>query len=170
MPEVRVKHNVADAKAPDREAMPSGTYDAIITQVKEGVTNFTPALQQMTLEFTVIKTDKASIVNDEPDDKYKGRSVFQDYILEPGPRIQNNAREAFRIQQLMAATKCPHKTLPGGQISFNTDNLMNKAVKITLYQRAEKPKQGDPPNKEYRKFNGIDRVDSSEKIDENELV
>lgn len=170
MPEVNVKHNVKDATPPNREPLPSGAYHAKIVQVTTGVTSFEPKLNMITIEFSVTKTAEGSIVNDEPADKYAGRSVFQDYILEPGTKKLANQAEAFRIQQLMAATKCPYKEHDGGGISFNTDHLLAKGVKITLTQRAAKPRVGADPKDPLPVFNRVDRVDSEADIKDEDLV
>lgn len=170
MPEITVKHNVKDAQPPQREVLPSGTYHATITKVAPGVTNFKPELQLISIEYSVVKTAEGSTVNDEPADKYAGRSVYQDYILEPGQKAYTNQREAFRIQQLMAATKCPYKTLEGGQISFNTDHLLTKGVKITVTQRAGKKREGDDPKAPIPLFNNVDRVDSEVDVAPESLV
>lgn len=170
MAEVTVKHNVKDAAPPQREVLPSGTYHATIVKVTPGTTNFEPKLLTISIEYSVVKTAAGSTVNDEKDDKYAGRSVFQDYILERGQKEYTNQREAFRMQQLMAATKCPHKSLEGGMISFNTDHLLTKGVKITVSQRAGKKREGDDPRAPIPLFNNVDRVDSEVEVDEKSLV
>jgi hypothetical protein len=169
MPEITVKHNVKDATAPEREVIPSGSYHALIIKITPGLTNFEPKLQTISIEYQVTKTAEGSIVNDEKDDKYAGRSVYQDYILEPGTKPFSNQREAFRMQQLMAATKCPYKTLEGGQISFNSDHLLTKGVKITVTQRAGKKKTPDP-KEPIQLFNNVDRVDSEHEVADANLV
>lgn len=170
MPEITVKHNVTDAKPPSRETLPSGTYHAMIIAITQGFTNFEPKLQTIQIEYQIVKTEAKSIVNDESADKYHGRAVYQDYILEPGTKKFSNEREAFRIQQLMAATKCPHKTHDGGTISFNTDHLLGKGVKITVFQRTGKLKPGHDPKEPLPIFNGVDRVDSEFDPEEKDLV
>jgi hypothetical protein len=170
MPEIVVKHNVKDATPPQREVLPSGTYHANIVKVTPGLTNFEPKLQTISIEYSIVKTAAASIVNEEPEDKYHGRSVYQDYIIERGNKEFTNQREAFRIQQLMAATKCPYKTHEGGQISFNTDHLLTKGVKITVTQRAGKKREGDDPKAPIPLFNNVDRVDSEIEVPAEGLV
>lgn len=170
MPEVNVKHNVKDATPPSREPLPSGEYHSKIVQVATGFTNFEPKLAQMTVEFSITRTAQGSIVNDEPADKYAGRSVYQDFILEPGTKMYANAAEAFRIQQLMAATNCPHTEGEGGTIRFNTDHLLGKGVKITVIQKAAKPRPGDDPRAPLPVFNRVDRVDSEADIKDGDLI
>lgn len=170
MPEITVKHNVKDATPPQRETLPSGTYHATIVKVTPGLTNFEPKLQTISIEYSIVKTAAGSIVNDEKEDKYNGRSVYQDYILEPGAKEFTNQREAFRLQQLMAATKCPYKSLEGGQISFNSDHLLTKGVKITVVQRAGKKRPGDDPKAPIPIFNNVDRVDTEVEVDPATLV
>jgi hypothetical protein len=170
MPEIVVKHNVKDATAPERETLPSGCYHALIIKVTPGMTNFEPKLQTIQIEYQIVKTAEGSVVNDETPEKYAGRGVWQDYILEPGSKQFTNQREAFRLQQLMAATKCPHKSLDGGQISFNTDHLLSKAVKITVTQRSGKKRPGDDPKEPLRIFNNVERIDSETVVDDKDLV
>jgi hypothetical protein len=170
MPEITVKHNVKDATPPEREVLPSGSYHALIIKVTPGLTGFEPKLQTISIEYQIVKTADGSIVNDEKDDKYHGRSVYQDYILEPGTKAFSNQREAFRIQQLMAATRCPYKTLDGGQITFNTDHLISKGVKITVTQRAGKKRPGDDPKAPIPIFNNVDRVDSEQEVAAEDMV
>jgi len=170
MAEVTVKHDVKNATAPQREVLPSGVYHALIVKVTPGLTNFEPKLQTISIEYQITKTAKESIVNDEAADKYHGRSVYQDYILEPGTRAYSNQREAFRIQQLMAATGCPHRVIEGGGIAFNTDHLLTKGVKIYVNQRAGKPRAGDDPKAPIPMFNNVDRVDSEVTVDDKDLI
>lgn len=170
MPEITVKHNVKDAQPPQREIIPSGLYHALIIKVTPGLTNFEPKLQTISIEYQITETDPGSVVNEEPIDKYKGRSVYQDYILEPGTKAFANAQEAFRMQQLMAATKCPHRPLEGGMIAFNTDHLLGKPVKITVIQKTGKLKTGDDPKKPLPVYNNVDRVDSQVEVADEELV
>jgi hypothetical protein len=170
MPEITVKHNVKDAQPPQREVIPTGTYHSNIIKVTPGLTNFEPKLQTISIEYSITKTADGSVVNDEPADKYAGRSVYQDYILEPGTKPFANQREAFRLQQLMAATKCPYKPLEGGMISFNTDHLLGKGVKITVTQRPGKKREGDDPKAPLPLFNNVDRVDSEVEVDPAALV
>lgn len=170
MPEITVKTDVKNAAPPQREVLPSGVYFANIVKVTPGKTNFEPPLLKLTIEFQVTKTDPGSIVNEEKDDKYTGRAVFQDYVLEPSPNAFHTANEAFRMQQLMAATKCPYKENEGGGITFNTDHLMGKAVKITVNQRAGKANAGDPPDTPLPLFNNVVRVDSTVVVDDDSLV
>jgi len=170
MPEVVVKHNVKDATPPQRETLPSGSYHALLIKVTPGLTNFLPALQMISIEFQIVKTAEGSIVNDEKEDKYAGRSVFQDYIIERGSKEFTNQQNAFRIQQLMAATKCPNKELEGGMISFNTDHLLGKGVKISVTQRAGKKRATDDPKAPVPIFNNVDRVDSEVEADEKDMV
>ena len=170
MPEITVKHNVKEAQPPQREVLPSGDYHAIILKVTPGFTNFEPKLQMISIEYQITRTADGSIVNDEPADKYQGRSIFQDYIIERGTKEFSNQQNAFRIQQLMSATGCPHKDLDGGQISFNTDHLIGKGVKITVNQRAGKLKPNVDPRTPVPIFNNVDRVDSEISADDPSVV
>lgn len=170
MPEITVKHNVKDATPPERDVLPSGVYHALIIKVTPGLTAFEPKLQTIDVEYQITKTAEGSVVNDEKDDKYAGRSVYQGYILEPGSKTYTNQREAFRIQQLMAATRCPHKSLEGGMISFNTDHLLTKGVKITVTQRAGKKRPGDDPKAPIPVFNNVERIDSEQDVADKDLV
>jgi hypothetical protein len=169
MPEITVKHDVKNAEPPKRDVLPTGIYHANIVKLSPG-TKFDPPRMTLTVEFQVTKTDEGSIVNEEPADKYKGRAVFQDYILEPGGNQYHDQREAFRIQQMMAATKCPYKDVGGGQISFNTDHLMGKAVRISVTQRAGKPDPADPPGTPAPLFNNVARIDSAVVVEDKDLV
>lgn len=169
MPEITVKHNVKDAEPPKREIIPSGCYHATIVNVVPGLTKFLPALRCITIEYSIVRTEDGSAVNDEPLDKYAGRSVFQDYVLEKGTREFSNQQEAFRFQQLMAATACPHKMLDGGQISFNTDHLLTKGVRIYVTSRAGKADPADP-KKPIPMYNNVDRIDSEKEVDVEDLV
>lgn len=170
MPEVKVKHNVKDATPPLREVLPSGTYHALIIKIVPGVTRFKPELETISIEYQVVKTADGSVVNGEKDDKYHGRAVYQDYIIEMGTNDYNNQREAFRIQQLIAATGIPHTVHEGGQITFNTDHLTGKGVKITVTQRAGKKRPGDDPKAPAMLFNNVERIDSEQEIADENLV
>lgn len=172
MPEIVVKHNVKDAKAPERDPLPTGLYHAIIAKVTPGVTQFPGQAprQKLTLEYTVTHTAPDSLAPGEQADKYAGRSVYQDYVIEPGDKPQHDAREAFRMQQLMAATTCAYKTLEGGMITFNTDHLLGKPVKIQIGHRVGKPPQGSPPGTEAPRYERVDRVDSATEVKEEDLV
>ncbi len=170
MPEVVIKHNVKDATPPIREPLPTGTYHAIILRVTNGLTNFQPTLATISIEFSVVKTAIGSVLEGEKDDKYHGRAVYQDYIIEPGTKAFSNQQEAFRIQQLVSATKIPHKVLEGGQVSFNTDHLISKGLRITLTQRSAKPRPTDDPKKPLPVFNNVDRVETEEIVADDALL
>lgn len=159
MAEITVTHNVRDATAPVREPVPSGDYHSVIVKVTQKMTK-TDNLPALAIEFQITETQKDSIVNGEAADKYAGRSIYQDYVLAPGSNDFNNQRGAFRIQQLMAATSCPHKVLDGGMITFNTDHLLAKTVRISVTRSAGKVDPTDP-KKPIPIFNNVDRVDST---------
>lgn len=171
MPEITVKHNVKDAVQPQREVIPSGTYHAVILKVVGGVTQYLkPALQCISIEYQIVKTDKASVLPGEDEAKYAGRAVYQDYIIEPGPDLFRNAQQAFRIQQLIAATGVASKTLDGGQVSFNSDHLIGKAVALTLSVYGKRKKEGDDPKAPVEQRNGVDRIDSVVQANDADIV
>lgn len=169
MPEVVIKHNVKDAKEPDRDILPDAVYHAIIMKCTNGETNFTPALKTIQLEFSIVKTAAECVAAGDEDTKYTGRSVYQDYIIEPGTKTFANQNEAFRMQQLVSATGIPHKVYDEGQISFNTDHLIGKGVKITVAHRSSKPNPNDP-KAPIRQFNKVDRIESEVVIKDEDLL
>ncbi len=174
MPMVTAKTNVGGAVEPVREAIPAGWYHSLIIGVKMGVTRsakINPPLTTISIEYQIVKKDAASLAPGEVDTTYGGKSVYQDYILE---EITNNAQwtagEAFRVQQLLLATKIPHELSEGGQATFNTDHLVNKGVKIFVSSRPGTAKPGADPKAPIPTFNNVERVDTIEQIDDKDLV
>jgi len=172
MVQVTAKQNVRDAVAPQRESIPPGWYHALIVAAKGGMTRSTKVgpkpLLTLEIEYQIVKTDAASVITGEDDKKYAGRRVWQAYILE---EITTNPSwsqgESFRIQQLIAATHIEHAFAVDGSVSFNSDHLVNKGVKININQKLGTPKQ---PNDPVPVFNNIERVDSIEQVPDSKLV
>jgi len=167
MPEIRVKHNVAGAtQPPARPAIPPAIYEALIANVTDGMTTMSPPRMKITIEYQLVK--RAEDGNEE----FKGRRVYQDYIIEPGGNDMD-AREAWRLKQVLDAVKCVYR-MEDEQTIFNTDHLIGKYVKIDVRKRIGKLKPEEmalpvekrpaPPE-----FNRIDRVDSIS-VNEDELV
>lgn len=156
MPEIAVDLNVRDAEEPKRDALPSGDYHAVILKADPKTNK--DNLSAIGLEFSVLKTDTESILTGDDELKYAGRSVWQDFVLAKGKTDFITQRNAFRLQQLLAATKCPHKFQDNGGVKFNTDHLLGKAVVISVTCSTGKP---DPlnPKKEIPIFNNVDKID-----------
>ena len=161
MPAVKVEHNVKDAtKPPPRQPLPSGNYDALIANSVIGLTKKT-GLDKLTIEYRIVKTT-------EGDAAFGGRRVYQDYVLQRGTDEEMNAREAFRIRQLLDATGITYTTATdGGGFEFNSDQMHNKAVRITVTQRP-----GTQPNPDgvIPIFNNVDRVDMAGQLDADAVI
>jgi len=159
MPAVKVEHDVGNAtKPPPRQPLPPGTYDALVANSTIGLTKQT-GLTKLTIEYRIVKTA-------EGDAAFGGRRVYQDYVLQRGLDDEMNAREAFRIRQLLDATGITY-TSGGGSFEFNSDQMHNKAVRITVTQRP-----GKQPNAEgvIPVFNNVDRVDMAGVLDDADVV
>lgn len=165
MPEIRVKHNIATAtEPPRREAVPSGTYEAMIANVVDGATRTTPPRAKITMEFQIVKDDAG-------DNKYNGRRVYQDFVIEPGGEYDD--REKWRLKQALEAVKCPYR-IEDGCTMFNTDHLVGKSVKITIKTAPGKPdpKELEKPveqRKPPQEFSRVERVDTV-MVNEDDLI
>lgn len=160
MPEIKIQHNLNSAdKPPPRVAIPPGTYDSLIVQVTVGLTKQTPSLGKFTLEFRILKDSEGKT-------DHAGRRVYQDYIYEQSNDPEKDAREAYRIRQLLDATGVTYQE-SGGAFAFNSDHLQNKAVKI---QVSQKPGTKPGPDGTLTIFNRVDRVDTAEALREEEVI
>lgn len=166
MPEVKTKHNVRDATTPPKRVpIAPGTYASIIQKVEIGVTQTTPVLDKITCEYRILKN------LDNGDETTAGRRVYQDYILEPNPtNAEMNAREAFRIRQLLDATSVAYTEQDGGGFAFNTDHIAGKSVKIAVRQRPGKAKKNaDGTDAVAEIYNRVERVDMLE-VDASQII
>lgn len=172
MPEVRSKLKGVgsdDAKKPPprREPIEPGCYHALIMGVKQGVTRYEPVQDKISVEFQILHRA------DDGDEKYAGRRVWQDYVLEPVPgqddeslRISKVRR--YELRQLLDASDTPYsEDSETDEVLFNTDHMMNKAVKIWVHHRygKQKDEHGKLPV-----FENVRKVDTAEEADDEELV
>lgn len=160
MPEIKVKHNLNQAdKLPPRQALPAGMYEALIAAVQPGLTK--DALQKFTIEYRIVKK-----LDGEAAD-VGGKRVFQDYVIEQSTDAERNAREAYRIRQLLDATTVTYTEESPGCFTFNSDHLVTRACKILVTVRP-----GNKPNADgvTLYFNNVTRVDTAEKLNESDVV
>lgn len=165
MPEVKVSHPTISGddakKRPRREPVPDGQYAAIIMGAPLGGTSTSPPLQKLSIEFQVlyaINEDKSH------DDTYKGRRVYQDYILEHDAANQEwSEKRRWQLRMLLDASEIPFT-----DSGFNSDHLVNKTVLITVYTKAGKERDADTG--EIIQFTNIKRVDSLTQIADSEIL
>jgi hypothetical protein len=157
MPEIRVKHNVAAATQPVRQVVTPAIYEALIANVVQGVATTKPPREKITIEFQIVNRFE------DKDEAFKGRRVYQDFLIEPGGD-DKDAREAWRLKQALAATGTVYRQ--EGEITiFNTDHLLGKSVKIEVKIREGKLSEADmakpvEQRPDPQKFNRVDRIDS----------
>lgn len=166
MPEIRVKHNVKDAQKPARTIVPPSIYEALIANITDGMTTQSPPRQKITIEYQIIKRVE------DGNEEFKGRRVYQDYIIEPAGN-EGDAREAWRLKQVLDAAGAEYR-MEGEVTIFNTDHLIGKYVKIEVKKRVGKltPEQMAMPVEQRPaapEFNRVDRVDSMS-VNESELI
>jgi len=164
MPEIRVKANVRDAQKPVRKAIEGGFYDSLIVACKQGIAKTTPAVMKISLEFQITQRSH------DQDATYKGRRVFQDYLIEPLPADpERTARETWRLKQVLDACSVPYKTEDGSTI-FNTDHIVGKAVKIEVKTYTPNPTEEDMklPVEQRPKIEDRNRVEKVDALSVNE--
>lgn len=166
MPEIKVKHNVKDAQKPLRTLVEEAEYEALIANVSEGTTNQSPPRLKITIEYQILKRIA------DGNETFKGRRIYQDYVIEPAGD-DNDAREAWRLKQVLEATKCKYDVVEDTTV-FNTDHLVGKPVKIEVTKRNGKLKPEDLAKPVEQRpavpqFNNVNRVDSLT-VNEDNLV
>jgi hypothetical protein len=165
MAKVKVAHKGLgsdDAKdAPKREPVAPGQYAAQTMGAVFGPTRHSPPLEKVSVEFQILYGIGAD--GDEHDETFQGRRVYQDYILEPDPSMPDlNDQRRFELRQLLDATAAPFD-----DDGFDTDDLINKTVHITIKHR--KGKQPDDDG-HYPVFTNVTKVDTAEKVEADDLV
>lgn len=163
MAEVKVTHKDLGSEEskvpPKREVLPEGEYMSVIMGANVGTTNFQPPLYKVAVEFQILHSTK------EPENEaYKGRRVFQDYIVEHDPANEEmSAQRRYELRMLLDATNTPFT-----DDGFNTDHLVQKACRITIKHRRGKapadPKEPTPI------FMNVRKVDSPEDASEEDLI
>src|SRR5262245_44403448 len=163
MPEVKTTHkglsNPDSAVKPVRVPVEPGVYMAMIMAAPNGVTKGTPPLMKISVEFQILYRDE------DHDETQQGKRVVQDYILEDDPRQTDMSKQRlYELRMLLDATKTPYT-----DAGFNTDHLLTKTVKITVRHRSGKVDPADP-TAPVPVFSNVVKVDTSEKVNESELV
>lgn len=162
MPEVRVTHDAmtdegAAAKPPRREPVPAGTYIALIVAAPLGITRGTPPLQKLAVEFQILHETETN------DEAQAGRRVYQDFILEKDPSKPDlNLQRRWELRMLLDATAVSYT-----DAGFNSDHLVTRAVKITVFNRngTKVDEDGHVPV-----FTNVKRIDSAEEVSPDDLV
>jgi hypothetical protein len=164
MPEVKVTHSALTSddarKAPKREPIPPGTYQAIIVSAPAGATRHTPPLAKVSVEFQIL----FAIAEDKShDETHQGRRVYQDYILEPeAAKPDMNEIRRYELRMLLDAAEVEYT-----DAGFNTDHLVNKNAIITVKHR--KGRQADDDGN-YPIFTNVVKVDTATPVDADALV
>lgn len=165
MAKVKVSHpNITSEEAkeaPKREPVPPGKYHVLIMNVNQGSTKHSTPLSKISVEFQIL----FGLGEDgqKHDEEHAGRRVYQDFILEHDPSMPDLS-EQRRWELVMLLDACNVEYDDDG---FDTDHLKEKAVIITVRHR-EGSKTDDDGNK--RIFTNVVKVDSSEPVDEEDIV
>lgn len=147
------------AVAPKREPVPEGTYMALITKTVMGSTNKAPILSKMSVEFQILHGFRSA----EKDETHSGRRVYQDYILDPDPRYEDLSKtRRAELVQLLEATSAPFDAA-----GFDDDDILNKTVKIVVKHRKSREPDSDG---NHRVFTQIDKIDSAEEVNQDDIV
>lgn len=165
MPRVKVTHkNLTDEeakKAPKRTPLPVGPYHAVIQGASPGTTNHKTPLNKVSVEFQVVaKIEEDDTIVEKP---YQGRRVYQDYITEHSddmPDISEIWR--YELVSLLDAAQVDYD-----DEGFDTDDLLQKPVIVHIKHRTgdKEDDNGDPII-----FMNVKKVESPEKVDEDELI
>jgi len=165
MAKVKVTHpnlTSEEAKeAPKREPIPPGRYHALIMNVTEGSTNHKTPLAKISVEYQILFGCGED--GQQHDETYMGRRVYQDYILEHDPSMQDlSDQRRWELVMLLDATGVDY-----GDDGFDTDEMKEKTVVITVRHR-EGSKVDEDGNK--RIFSNVTKVDSATAPGDDEIV
>lgn len=165
MAKVKVTHpklTSDDAKeAPKREPIPPGRYCAMIMKAAEGSTKHTTPLSKISVEFQILY----GLGEDGQghDETHLGRRVYQDYILEHDPTMEDlSEQRRWELVMLLDGAGVDYD-----DDGFDPDHLKEKTVIITVRHR-EGTKTDDDGNK--RIFSNVTKVDSTEAVSADDIV
>lgn len=165
MAKVKVTHKgltSEEAKeAPKREPVPPGQYHTLICNVSEGATRHSTPLSKISVEFQII-----FMVGEDgqQDETHQGRRVYQDFILEHDEGMPDLS-EQRRWELVMLLDACNAEYDDEG---FDPDDLKEKKVLITVRHR--EGKEDDPVTGQKRIFTNVVKVDSTEPVEEGDLI
>lgn len=170
MARVTIKHEgIKDDDAtvpPKRDPVPEGNYNALIVAAHQSATSSSPPLAKVAVQFQIVSrlADEGQEAPPPDAEKDAGRRVFQDYIIEPDPTMpQMNDQRKYELRCLLDAAKVDFD-----DTGFDTDDLLNKPVKIKVRHR--RGTKVDPDTNELPIFTNVRKVESLEEISSDDLV
>lgn len=148
-------------KPPRRDPVPPGWYHAQIMNISEGATKGNNPLAKITAEFQILFGVDEN--GEGQDTTSKGRRVYQDFILEADPSMQDiSEQRRYELRMLLDACNVEFD-----EDGFDTDDLQEKVVVIKVTHR-----KGDKTDEDGNQmiFTNVRRIDSAEKIDDEDVV
>lgn len=151
------------AKPPARELPDPGQYLSGIKGTNLGIVKGSaPPIRKLTVEFEL----KHQVLDDaRTDEKWKGKRVWQDYILEDDPsQPALNPQRLYELRMLLDATETAYD-----DDGFDPDDLKAKECMIWIKVKQASQKQGQKIE-DVPFFTNVHKVDTAKKIDADSLL